>query len=190
MGFDWEHAHEVLAKVREETEEVEQELAAGPAGSWSANLAPARVGDLLFAVVNLARKLRSTPSWLCAGRLCVSGSGWRAPPGRPAADGLDFEGMGLEEQEAYYQRAKKEQRDDDRDTRSVLDARSSIPAAIPPWRWTSSWPAGRWGRAAVPSGASTGSFEAVELRDGGEAYRGQGRPQCGGLTSTKRSATC
>ena len=28
------------------------------------------------------------------------------------------------------------------------------------------------GRASVPSGASTGKFEAVELRDGGERYRG------------------
>jgi len=33
---------------------------------------------------------------------------------------------------------------------------------------------GAWGRAAVPSGASTGSFEAVELRDGGEAFNGKG----------------
>jgi enolase len=33
---------------------------------------------------------------------------------------------------------------------------------------------GALGRAAVPSGASTGSFEAVELRDGGEAYGGKG----------------
>lgn len=30
------------------------------------------------------------------------------------------------------------------------------------------------GRAAVPSGASTGAFEAVELRDGGDRYMGQG----------------
>jgi enolase len=30
------------------------------------------------------------------------------------------------------------------------------------------------GRAAVPSGASTGSFEAVELRDGGDRYGGKG----------------
>ena len=30
------------------------------------------------------------------------------------------------------------------------------------------------GRAAVPSGASTGAFEAVELRDGGERYLGRG----------------
>jgi enolase len=33
---------------------------------------------------------------------------------------------------------------------------------------------GATGRAAVPSGASTGEFEAVELRDGGEAYLGKG----------------
>jgi enolase len=33
---------------------------------------------------------------------------------------------------------------------------------------------GSFGRAAVPSGASTGKFEAVELRDGGEAYLGKG----------------
>jgi enolase len=33
---------------------------------------------------------------------------------------------------------------------------------------------GAFGRAAVPSGASTGRFEAVELRDGGEAYGGKG----------------
>ncbi|CCM63305.1 Enolase [Candidatus Microthrix parvicella RN1] len=33
---------------------------------------------------------------------------------------------------------------------------------------------GSVGRAAVPSGASTGAFEAVERRDGGEAYGGKG----------------
>ena len=33
---------------------------------------------------------------------------------------------------------------------------------------------GAFGRAAVPSGASTGSHEAVELRDGDDRYRGKG----------------
>ena len=33
---------------------------------------------------------------------------------------------------------------------------------------------GSFGRAAVPSGASTGVHEAHELRDGGEAYKGKG----------------
>ena len=36
---------------------------------------------------------------------------------------------------------------------------------------------GAAGRAAVPSGASTGEFEAVELRDGGDAYGGKGVTQ-------------
>jgi enolase len=36
---------------------------------------------------------------------------------------------------------------------------------------------GAHGRAAVPSGASTGEFEATELRDGGEAYGGKGVTQ-------------
>ena len=33
---------------------------------------------------------------------------------------------------------------------------------------------GTIGRASVPSGASTGKYEAVELRDGGERYHGLG----------------
>src|SRR5690606_5924073 len=36
---------------------------------------------------------------------------------------------------------------------------------------------GTFGRAAVPSGASTGAFEAVELRDGGGRYLGKGVQQ-------------
>src|SRR4051794_41941408 len=38
---------------------------------------------------------------------------------------------------------------------------------------------GAHGRAAVPSGASTGEFEATELRDGGSAYGGKGGTQAG-----------
>ena len=38
---------------------------------------------------------------------------------------------------------------------------------------------GTLSRAAVPSGASTGRFEAVELRDGGERYGGKGVTQGG-----------
>jgi enolase len=36
---------------------------------------------------------------------------------------------------------------------------------------------GAFGRAAVPSGASTGSLEAWELRDKGDAYMGKGVSQ-------------
>src|SRR5881409_3275619 len=39
---------------------------------------------------------------------------------------------------------------------------------------------GAHGRAAVPSGASTGEFEATELRDGGRAWMGKGVAQAVG----------
>ena len=58
---------------------------------------------------------------------------------------------------------------------------------------------GAFGRAAVPSGASTGQFEALELRDGGAAYMGRGvlnavknvneiiAPKIIGMDATKQS---
>ena len=53
--------------------------------------------------------------------------------------------------------------------------RSSIAAAIRPSRWTCALADGTLGRAAVPSGASTGIYEAVELRDGDKTrYLGKG----------------
>ena len=47
---------------------------------------------------------------------------------------------------------------------------------------------GAWGRAAVPSGASTGVHEAVELRDGGAAYGGKGVRQAVANVSGEISA--
>ena len=43
---------------------------------------------------------------------------------------------------------------------------------------------GACGRAAAPSGASTGQHEAVELRDGGSRYRGQGVSKAVGSVNT------
>ncbi len=44
---------------------------------------------------------------------------------------------------------------------------------------------GAWGRAAVPSGASTGRFEAVERRDGGERWSGKGVTGAVGSVNTE-----
>ena len=54
--------------------------------------------------------------------------------------------------------------------RQILDSRGN-----PDRRGRGLAALGRTGRAAVPSGASTGEFEAVELRDGGERLGRQGR---------------
>jgi nucleoside triphosphate diphosphatase len=56
VGFDWNDARMVLAKIREETDEIEAELDRAEHGE-----AAAEVGDLLFAVVNLARHLGADP---------------------------------------------------------------------------------------------------------------------------------
>jgi MazG family protein len=63
VGFDWPDAAGPLQKVKEEVAEVEQELS-----QWAPGSDPSRhdalageLGDLLFAVVNLARKAGVAP---------------------------------------------------------------------------------------------------------------------------------
>jgi enolase len=53
--------------------------------------------------------------------------------------------------------------------RQILDSRGNPTVEV-----EATLHSGAHGRAAVPSGASTGAFEAVERRDGGEAYGGKG----------------
>src|SRR5579875_302104 len=56
--------------------------------------------------------------------------------------------------------------------RQILDSRGNPTVEV-----ELSVKSGAWGRAAVPSGASTGEFEATELRDGGQDWMGKGVSQ-------------
>jgi nucleoside triphosphate diphosphatase len=56
VGFDWNDPLAVLAKIHEESDEIAKEIAAGDTAR-----AGGEVGDLLFAVVNLARHLGIDP---------------------------------------------------------------------------------------------------------------------------------
>ncbi len=56
VGFDWNDPKAVIAKIREETAEIEAEL-----GTGDAEHIKEEVGDLLFVVVNLARHLDVDP---------------------------------------------------------------------------------------------------------------------------------
>jgi ATP diphosphatase len=56
VGFDWNDPMAVLAKIREEADEIENAIRAGERKE-----AAAETGDLLFAVVNLARHLEADP---------------------------------------------------------------------------------------------------------------------------------
>ena len=58
VGFDWNDPRAVLRKIREEADEIEAELARSERDKAAT---AAEVGDLLFAVVNLARHLDADP---------------------------------------------------------------------------------------------------------------------------------
>jgi ATP diphosphatase len=58
VGFDWNDPRAVLRKIREEADEIEAELDRAERDEAAT---AAEVGDLLFAVVNLARHLRADP---------------------------------------------------------------------------------------------------------------------------------
>ena len=54
LGFDWDDPRDALEKVREETAELAELLAPGPDKATRSRLEE-ELGDLLFAVVNVAR---------------------------------------------------------------------------------------------------------------------------------------
>jgi MazG family protein len=56
VGFDWARADDVIAKVREEVDELAHEVAMGDRAH-----AEEEMGDLLFALANLARKMGVEP---------------------------------------------------------------------------------------------------------------------------------
>lgn len=56
VGFDWNDARLVLAKVREECDELEREIDAG-----RLDAAREEIGDLFFALANLARHVDADP---------------------------------------------------------------------------------------------------------------------------------
>jgi len=62
VGFDWPHADGVLVKAEEEIEELRQALAAGDEESVRDEM-----GDVLFTLANLARKLGVDPEAALAG---------------------------------------------------------------------------------------------------------------------------
>ena len=59
VGFDWANADDVLDKIEEEVAEVRREVESGATGDLSR--AEEEMGDLLFAIANLSRKLGIEP---------------------------------------------------------------------------------------------------------------------------------
>ncbi|MHB9150595.1 MAG: nucleoside triphosphate pyrophosphohydrolase [Thermoleophilia bacterium] len=145
VGFDWREAVDVFDKIREELSELEEAVRAlaapapaghavpeavgreaaepeaalaapAPGAATAREAVEAEVGDLLFAAVNLSRKLKVDPELALRGASHRFRARVEAAAGLAEIQGSRFEDMDLEEQETYYQKAKKdiEQKDIER----------------------------------------------------------------------------
>lgn len=109
VGFDWKDPHAVLAKIREEIGEIEQELAAAPGD-------PERLedelGDILFAVANLARHLAIDPEQALRGTNAKFVKRFNYIERDLQARGKALSDASLDEMEALWQAAKQQGRKD------------------------------------------------------------------------------
>jgi len=118
VGFDWATAADAFPKIAEEHAELAEVLlgtqAAGVAPDEGAGAAPDRhdphliheFGDLLFAVVNVARKAHVDPELALRAAAARFAQRVEGAAALAEADGAVWSALGLDTQEAYYQRAK------------------------------------------------------------------------------------
>lgn len=101
VGFDWSEAAPILDKIEEEIGELRQAMEAGDHAASEDEF-----GDVLFAVVNLGRKLKLDPEKALAGTNHKFRSRFRFIEQTLAANGRSLEEASLEEMEAIWQAAK------------------------------------------------------------------------------------
>lgn len=101
VGFDWPQTRQVLDKIREEIDEVEVEIVAG-----NRLAAAGEVGDLLFAMANLARHLGVDPEAALRGTNQKFVSRFAYIEDRLAEQGRAPADASLDEMEALWQAAK------------------------------------------------------------------------------------
>jgi ATP diphosphatase len=111
VGFDWPDAAAVLDKLDEETAELRAELDTGadPARPDPARLAD-ELGDMLFVLANLARKLDLDPEACLRGANAKFERRFGAIEAALAAEGRSPDEASLAEMEAQWQAAKAAER--------------------------------------------------------------------------------
>jgi uncharacterized protein YabN with tetrapyrrole methylase and pyrophosphatase domain len=103
IGFDWPDVQGPLAKVREETEELVREMEAGGPRERLEH----EVGDLLFAAVNLARKLDVDPRAALEGSNRRFTTRFRAVERLAAERGVDIHTAGLDVLDGLWEEVKQ-----------------------------------------------------------------------------------
>ena len=108
VGFDWPNAEAVLAKLDEEAAELRAELRTGEAPDRAA--LQDEVGDLLFVLANLARKLDLDPEACLRGANAKFERRFGYVEERLALAGISPADAGLERMEELWIEAKKAER--------------------------------------------------------------------------------
>ena len=101
VGFDWPNETGVLAKIREELEELEAAIQSGDAAAANEEL-----GDLLFSVVNLIRFRKADPEVLMATANSKFESRFAAMESALKKRGLDLTSATPDQMESEWQNAK------------------------------------------------------------------------------------
>jgi MazG family protein len=111
VGFDWPDATGPLQKVKEELGELERELATATPAPGSPLPAPIadEVGDLLFAAVNLARKLGVEPGQALERANDKFTRRFAAVERLAAERGLDVETAGLDALDRLWDESKRDE---------------------------------------------------------------------------------
>ena len=110
VGYDWPDLAGPFAKLREELAELEE--ASARVGTPAPETEPDpevfhELGDVLFTVVNVARRLNVDPELALRGTTRRFTERVEAAAELAEADGVDWRGLGLDAQDAYYERAKE-----------------------------------------------------------------------------------
>ncbi|PTW60246.1 ATP diphosphatase [Breoghania corrubedonensis] len=108
VGFDWGKPGPVIAKIREELDELEAEITAG-GGVATAEMED-ELGDVLFAVANLARHLQLEPEKALAGTNRKFRRRFAAIEAAARQSGRTLDDMSLDEMEEEWQNAKQIER--------------------------------------------------------------------------------
>lgn len=104
VGFDWPDTHGVFDKIQEEIQEVQQELARTDINDSALE---EELGDLMFATVNLVRKLKKDPETLLRRANRKFEQRFAYIEGQLAKQGVTLEKTGLAEMEKLWQQAKQ-----------------------------------------------------------------------------------
>ena len=110
VGYDWPDLEGPFAKIREELAELEHEFARAGPPAPETEPAPAvfhEIGDVLFTVVNVARRLNVDPELALRATTRRFTERVEAAAALAESEGVDWRSLDLEAQDAYYDRAKK-----------------------------------------------------------------------------------